>query len=375
MTRTGINETKEDGTPMKKMTRRLTLTLALAGTLAASAAALAIAADKDLVVFDWSGYEAPNFHPKYVEKNGDSPTFAFFGDEDEAFEKVRSGFKADLGHPCSQSVVKWREAGLLQPLDPSKITGWKDLNPGIMAMKDLATTPDGKVWFMPWDWGDTQLTFNSEKVDEKDVQSLKAFADPKFKGRVSIGDNVDDAYALASLAIGLKDWTKMTDDQFKQASDFLRQVHKNVRSYWTDTTDIVQLLSGGEVDLAWAWNDAAVQSVAAGVPIKSKKDTDEGISTWVCGYVLFKDAPGNVDKAYDYLNAVNDPEVAKVLVKDWGYGQANAKGMAGVDPAVLKQKGYDDVGKFVDKTLFQSPVPSALKLKMIAEFEKIKAGY
>jgi len=375
MTRTGINETKEDGTPMKKMTRRLTLTLALAGTLAASAAALAIAADKDLVVFDWSGYEAPNFHPKYVEKNGDSPTFAFFGDEDEAFEKVRSGFKADLGHPCSQSVVKWREAGLLQPLDPSKITGWKDLNPGIMAMKDLATTPDGKVWFMPWDWGDTQLTFNSEKVDEKDVQSLKAFADPKFKGRVSIGDNVDDAYALASLAIGLKDWTKMTDDQFKQASDFLRQVHKNVRSYWTDTTDIVQLLSGGEVDLAWAWNDAAVQSVAAGVPIKSKKDTNEGISTWVCGYVLFKDAPGNVDKAYDYLNAVNDPEVAKVLVKDWGYGQANAKGMAGVDPAVLKQKGYDDVGKFVDKTLFQSPVPSALKLKMIAEFEKIKAGY
>ena len=228
---------------------------------------------------------------------------------------------------------------------------------------------------MPWDWGNTQLTYNSDKIDAKDVQSLKAFADPKFKGRVSIGDNVDDAYALASPAIGLKDWTKMTDDQFKQASDFLRQVHKNVRSYWADTTDIVQLLSGGEVDLAWAWNDATVQSVAAGVPIKSSKDTDEGISTWVCGYVLFKDAPGNIDKAYDYLNAVNDPETAKVLVKDWGYGQANAKGMAGVDQAILKEKGYDDVQKFVDKTLFQSPLPSDLKLKMIAEFEKIKAGY
>ncbi|ESY16904.1 ABC transporter substrate-binding protein [Mesorhizobium sp. LNJC394B00] len=360
---------------MKRIARRLTLTLALTATLAGSAAAIAVPADKDLIVFDWSGYEDPSFHPKYVEKNGDSPTFAFFGDEDEAFEKVRSGFKADLGHPCSQSVTKWREAGLLQPLDTSRITGWKDLNPGIMAMKDLATTSDGKAWFMPWDWGNTQLTYNSDKIDAKDVQSLKAFADPKFKGRVSIGDNVDDAYALASLAMGLKDWTKMTDDQFKQASDFLRQVHKNVRSYWTDTTDVVQLLSGGEVDLAWAWNDATVQSVAAGVPIKSKKDTDEGISTWVCGYVLFKDAPGNVDKAYDYLNAINDPETAKVLVKDWGYGQANAKGMAGVDPAILKEKGYDDVQKFVDKTLFQSPVPSSLKLKMIAEFEKIKAGY
>ena len=49
--------------------------------------------------------------------------------------------------------------------------------------------------------------------------------------------------------------------------------------------------------------------------------------------------------------------------------------MAAVDPEVLAEKGYDDVDKFVDKTLFQSPVPSELKQKMIAEFEKIKAGY
>ena len=90
---------------------------------------LAQAEDAELIIFDWSGYEEPDFHPDYVEKHGDSPTFTFFGDEDEAFEKLRSGFKADLGHPCSQSVVKWREAGLLQPLDTSKIAGWNDLIP------------------------------------------------------------------------------------------------------------------------------------------------------------------------------------------------------------------------------------------------------
>ena len=361
---------------MKRLTRRLTIAGMLATALSASAATIAFAEDKDLIVFDWSGYEAPEFHPAYTEKHGDEPTFTFFGDEEEAFQKIRSGFKTDLAHPCSQSVVKWREAGLLQPLDTTKIAGWKDLNPGIMAMKDLATTADGTAWFVPWDWGNTLLTYNTEKVDEKDVASLKAFADPKFKDRVSIGDNVDDAYALASLAIGLKDWTKMTDAQFAEASAFLREVHKNVRMYWSDTTEVVQALSGGEVDLAWAWNDAAVQSVAAGAPIKSKRDTAEGLSTWVCGYVRLKDAPGSADKAYDFLSAVNeDPRVANFLVHDWGYGQANTKAMAAVDPKVLEEKGYGDVQKFVDKTLFQSPVPSELKLKMIAEFEKIKAGY
>ena len=360
---------------MKPGTRRIGISLGLAAMLLASAAAVATAEDSELVIFDWSGYEAPEFHPGYVEKHGQSPTFTFFGDEDEAFEKIRSGFKTDLAHPCSQSVVKWREAGLLEPLDTSKIDGWKDMNPGIMAMKDLATTADGTAWFMPWDWGNTLLTYNSEKVSADDVKSLKSLADPKFKDRVSIGDNVDDAYALASLAIGLKDWTQMTDEQFKQASDFLREVHKNVRLYWTDTTEIVQALSGGGGGRAGAGHDAAVQSALAGAPIKNTRDTAEGQSTWVCGYVRLKGAEGSADKAYDFLNAINAPEVASFLLSDWGYGHANAKSMAAIDPAVVEAQGYGDVEKFVDKTLFQSPVPAELKQKMIDEFEKIKAGY
>jgi spermidine/putrescine-binding protein len=91
---------------------------------------------------------------------------------------------------------------------------------------------------------------------------------------------------------------------------------------------------------------------------------------------MMKDAPGNKDKLYEFLSDVNDdPEVAKYIVNDWGYGHANAKAMEAVDPEVLKAKGYADVAKFVDKTLFQAPVPADLKSKMIAEFEKIKSGY
>ena len=357
-----------------KLTRRMAIGLTASVALSVSAA-VALAQDKGLIVFDWAGYDIPDFHPDYVARHGESPTFALYADEDEAFEKLRSGFKADLAHPCSQSVAKWRDAGLLQPLDTSKIAGWNDILPGLMAMKDLATTADGKAWFMPWEWGNSLLTYNADKVDEKDILSVKALADPKFKDRVSMPDNVDDAYALASLAIGLKDWTKMTDEQFRQASDFLREVHKNVRLYWADNTEIVQAKTGGEVDLAGAWNDAAAQSVLAGAPIKIQRDTAEGISTWVCGYVLLKDAPGDGDKAYDYLNSLNTPDVAKFLLTDWGYGSANGKAMAALDPSVLAEKGYDSVEKFVDKTLFQSPLPTDLKLKMIAEFEKIKAGY
>lgn len=354
--------------------RRLAAALTVGTALAVSGASRVQAADADLTVFDWAGYEDPAFHPDYVEKNGDSPTFAFFADEDEAFAKLMSGFKADIAHPCSQSVVKWRDAGLLEPLDTSKIKGWNDVSQAFKDMKGLVNA-DGKSWLLPFDWGNTSLTYRTDKVDEKDVESLQAFADPKFEGRVSIGDNVDDAYALAALAIGMKDWTSMTDDQFKQASDFLRKVHKNVRLYWTDGTELAQAMGGGEVDLAWAWNETATKLSAENIPVRMKKDTKEGDSTWVCGYVRLKGAPGSEEKAYDFLSAVNQPKVAEYLVTEWGYGHGNGAAMKQIPADALEASGYGDIESFVDKTLFQSPVPAELKQKMIDEFEKIKAGY
>lgn len=347
---------------------------ALFALLVSTTVAPVLAAD-NLTVFDWSGYEDPAFHPAYTAKHGTEPDFSFFGDEEEAFQKLRSGFKADLAHPCSQSVAKWREAGLLEPLDTSKLTYWNDTDPGIVAMKGLMTTPDGKAWLLPFEWGNTVLTYRTDTVKPEEISSLKAFADPKFKDRVSIGDNVDDAYALASLAIGVKDWTTMTDEQFKQASDFLREVHKNVRLYWTDNTDLSQALASGEVDLAWAWNETATTLQADGVPAATKKDTAEGLSTWVCGYVRLKGAAASEDQQYDFLNSITDPAITSYMVESWGYGHANARGMAQVDPKILADKGYADVSKFLDNTLFQAPMPIELRQKMIAEFEKIKAGY
>ena len=352
--------------------RHMTAVLVLG--LGSSVSSPAFSADS-LTVFDWSGYEDPALHAPYTAKIGAEPDFAFFGDEEEAFQKIRSGFKADLAHPCSQSVVKWRDAGLLEPLDTSRLANWDSILPGLKSMKNLMTSDDGKAWLIPFDWGNTVLTYRTDKIKPEEVQSLKAFADPKFKDRVSIGDNVDDAYALASLAIGLKDWSKMTDAQFTEASTFLRAVHKNVRLYWTDNTSINQAMASGEVDLAWAWNDTATALKKDSVPVEIKKDTTEGLSTWVCGYVRLKGAEGSIDKAYDYLNAISDPSISAYMVDTWGYGHSNAKGMAAIDPAILEKSGYGDVQKFAANTLFQSPVPTELKQKMIAEFEKIKSGY
>jgi spermidine/putrescine transport system substrate-binding protein len=105
------------------------------------------------------------------------------------------------------------------------------------------------------------------------------------------------------------------------------------------------------------------------------KDTEEGISTWVCGYAKLKGGEGSEDEVYDFLNAEIDPRVSPYMVEAWGYGHSNLEGMAQVDPAVLRAKGYDDVERFRAQTLFQQPMPTELRSRMIAEFEQIKAGF
>ena len=329
--------------------------------------------DEDLVIFDWAGYEDPAFHQAYIEEHGDSPTFAFFGDEEEAFQKLRSGFQADMAHPCSQSVAKWNEAGLLQPIDTSKIEEWDNLIPAFREMEGFVK--DGENFFIPWDWGNTGLTYNTEALDEADVQSLQAFADPQFQGQVSIGDNVDDAYALAFLATGVKDWTKATEEDLEEASEFLRQVHENVRTYWSDGSNLAQLMQSGEVTLAWAWNEVATTMSAEGQPIAMKLDTEEGSSAWVCGYVRLDDAPGSEEKFYDYINAIMKQDVANYLVGDWGYGHANAEALRNMDPDVLEKRGFTDPEGMRETTLWQAPIGHEMREKMIAEFERIKAGF
>ncbi|MGB3278658.1 MAG: extracellular solute-binding protein [Pseudorhodobacter sp.] len=333
----------------------------------------ASAADPELTVFDWAGYEDPEFFTAYTEKHGDGPTFAFFGDEEEAFQKLRSGFQADTSHPCSQSVPKWIEAGLLAPIDPARIAEWDNLNPGF---RDIAGFwKDGSPYFVPIDWGNTALTYNTTLLSDADVASLQAFADPKHLGRVSIGDNVDDAYALAFLAIGVKDWTTTTDEQFQEASAFLRKVHPNVRSYWADGASLAQLMQSGEVYLAWAWNETFSTMTAEGHPIAMKRDTAEGASSWVCGYSKMASAQGSEDKFYDFINAWTAPKTADYLVSAWGYGHSNLKAMEAMDAAALDAAGLGSSEALRANTLWQAPVPTALREKMIAEFELIKAGF
>ena len=228
---------------------------------------------------------------------------------------------------------------------------------------------------IPYDWGNTFLVYNTETVDEADVTSLQAFVDPKFAGRISLPDNVADIYALGALAVGVTDWTTMTDEQFEQANDWLRQAHQNVRFYWADGAELQQAFANGEVDLAWAWNETPTTAQANGLPVAFNRDTEEGFSTWACGLVKPVNGSGDEELLYDYVNAMLGESNAAFLVNDWGYAHSNKAMMDAMDPELLATYGYDNLDAFKDRTLFQAAVTPERQIEMNETFERIKAGF
>ena len=92
-----------------------------------------------------------------------------------------------------QSVVKWRNAGIIVPIDTSKLKNWNKVDPGFAEMEGFQV--DGVQWALPMDWGATALTYNADEVSAEDASSLKLLLIQSLK-EVSLIDNVDDAYAL-----------------------------------------------------------------------------------------------------------------------------------------------------------------------------------
>lgn len=330
----------------------------------------AFAADPEFTAFDWAGWENADLMAGYTAKNGDMPTYSFYADDDEAFQKVSSGFKTDVAHPCSQMVPKYREAGLIEPWDVSKIPEFANIAPRLLnspAFKD-----DQGVWYIPTDYAYTAIAYNTTDVPAEDVATLNVFKDPKYAGRISLPDNTDDVWSLALLATGVTDWTAVTDDQFAAAAAWLREVHPNVRVYWSDPSELSQVMASGEVQISWAWNDAVSIMRSEGFPVGFQRQPAEGVATWFCGLVNMKDAPGSEEKAYDFANSLLAPSSAPVLLRDFGYASANDAGMATIPVDELKAADVDPV---TSTLLAQTPLPAGMREKMLEEFEAIKAGF
>ncbi|MEM7121892.1 MAG: extracellular solute-binding protein [Pseudomonadota bacterium] len=348
--------------------------LALAGTTTMAGSAFAQNTNPaDLVVFEWAGYELPEFFPAYVEKFGTEPTFSLFAEEEEALQKLRSGFPTDISHPCSGSVARWNDSGAIRPIDISKIDAWDDIFPTTKEIRGVQI--DGEYYFMPWDWGNSSILYRPDLLPlTPEEESYDVLLRPELQGKIAMFDSVDSTFAVGGLLAGADDIFAMTDEEIEAATQIVRQLHGNVRYYWASPTEFEQSMAAGEVVAAWSWNSSIIELKNQGIDVKFM-NPKEGIMTWICGFTVMTSGDSADDLIYDYLNATMEPRAGQYLIEAYGYGHSNEKTYELVDEEILESLGIVDPVALMAQGNFYDEIPPDIREKMIIKFDEVKAGF
>lgn len=332
----------------------------------------ASAGSDDLVVFTWDVYAVPEMYQSYFETYGKAPEFAYFGDLQEAFVKLQAGYKPDIATTGFESIRRWRDAGLISPIDTSRLVHWPDV---FEKLKGSGTLEDGIQWAVPFIWGSNSVIFRTDLAPEYiDNHTWEILWDPKYRGQIAMRDSADEAAVPAALVAGVADPFNMNDEDIAKVRDRLAQQRELVRFYYGDNTSLAQSIASGEVVAAYAWSDVYAELKADGVPVAFMAPK-EGIITWIDLSVLVTDAPASDDMRYAYLNTTLAPESGVFAIEEYLYGHANRKAFEQADPEVLKELGWIDPEAVLTDGVLLRPFAADTQEKINRMFEEIKAGY
>lgn len=332
--------------------------------------AAAAAEPGEIEYFTWASYEDPMFHQPFVEKYSHPVAHSIFADEEEALQKIRAGYLPDVAHPCTYSVPRWRDAGILKPVDTSRLQHYADIFPQLTTIG--GTVADGKPYFVPWDWGNSSVLYRTDMVDSN-TDSWMLLFDEKYAGRLATYDSVDGAVPAAALALGFRNIASLDDDQLAKVRDLMTKQRPMLRYYWADNTALEQSMASGEVVAAYAWNSSYHALKSAGVPV-AYMNPKEGILTWVCGLALVEGASGDEETAYAFIDAMLDPQSGKQLIEQFGYGHSNRQSFEVADKNRLSELGLSDPNALFAQGVFLEEVAPETKEKYVTMYEQVKAG-
>lgn len=200
-----------------------------------------------LSFYNWSYYIAENTIPDFEAETGIRVVYDNFSSNDEVLAKLQTGGGGyDVTVPSDYMVEIMIKQGLLAELDFRNIPNIDNIDP---RFRNLPFDPEGR-YSVPYQWGTTGIGVNTRFVKEA-VDSWDALWDPRYKGRISVIDNMRSGLVPALKRLGYS--VNETDpSRLREARDLMIRQKEFVRTYSSDT--YVDLLKSGDVWLAMGWS-------------------------------------------------------------------------------------------------------------------------
>jgi putrescine transport system substrate-binding protein len=305
-----------------------------AGLMAAAFAVVpaAMAADREVRVYNWSDYIDPEVLTEFTKETGIKVVYDVFDSNEVVETKLLAGGSGyDIVVPTGPFLSRQITAGVFQKLDKSKLPNLKNTWPVIN--ERTALYDPGNDYSINYMWGTTGIGYNEDKIKERmadaPVDSWDLIFKPeivsKFKDcGIFLLDAPDDIIPIALLYLGLDPNSKKQEDLDK-AGELLAKIRPNIQKF--HSSEFINALANGDICIAVGYSGDILQARTRADEAKNGvkigyKIPKEGAQMWFDQMAIPADAK-NVAEAHEFLNYMLKPEVIAKASNYVNYANGN----------------------------------------------------
>lgn len=303
------------------------------------------AAAQELHFANWSHYIGENTIADFERETGIEVHYFEFDDIEE-LERVwiEEGRKFDLIVPSSDNLAGYLKAGLLSPLDRSRLPRWSANDPRFMERLQ-GSDPQNRYAF-PYLWGTVGIGYNVQAVREAFGGELPADSwdllfDPQNLGKlahcgVTLLRSPEEIFDVGLKYLG-KDPNSMSSAHQYLVGNLLAKVRLDIADF--DSGEYWENLASGKHCMVHGWNGDILQAQQAardaGRPFEIRYIMpEEGFPLWIDVVAMPADAP-NKDAAYQFMDYLMRAEVIAGITNETQFANANLEARERVDEALL----------------------------------------
>jgi spermidine/putrescine transport system substrate-binding protein len=284
----------------------MTLTTKLAALgLAAILGAAGAQADGELHIFNWGDYTNPELLKKFEAQYNIKVTLSDYDGNDSMLAKVKAGGSGyDIVVPSSYVIPQMIKDGLLAKTEPNNMENFKNMDPEFVNVY----WDDGRHYTVPWQWGTTTISVNTDLYKGPINSWTLLFAPPEeLKGKINVVPDMGEVMNAVSFYLGVPLCSDSKDD-LKKINDTLMEAKTHWRTVQYDT---LALLTSKDVTASMNWNGYSLRARLQ-LPAIAYAYPKEGYSSWMDNVSVLADAP-NLENAKLFQNFVMDPENAALI--------------------------------------------------------------
>jgi len=353
------------------MIRRLALSLTLLAAVVLVGSCSKKTPTLNLLV--WEGYADPSFVRGFEEKYHCKVSASYMGSSDELVAKLRGGSAGnyDIISPSSDVATSIASAGLALPLDLAQIPSYSQLSPQLTSLPLVRIK--GQVYGVPFMWGPDPLIYDTT-VFPKPPESWTIFWDPKYRGKISVWDDLSTVY-MAAQVLGYdkpdpSQLYNLTDEQLDAVKKKLLELKPNIRKMWSTGGELTNLFQNHEVVAAMGWPLMTNQLRKINFPV-GETIPKENTTGWI-DHLMVTAGSENKELAQKFLEYMVEAETQKKVTDITGYTPANPQAAQFMTPKEIKSLHLDDVDNYQKRLYFWQNVPRRAKYNEI--WNEVKAA-